>query len=94
MACGTPVLTSNTSALPEVAGEAGVLVDPQSEAAIAEALGHLLEDDRFRRELGERALERSRFFTWQQVAEQTVEVYRQVKARDELPATSRQSSVD
>jgi glycosyltransferase involved in cell wall biosynthesis len=93
MACGTPVLTSNTSALPEVAGEAGVLVDPQSEAAIAEALGHLLEDDRFRRELGERALERSRFFTWQQVAEQTVEVYRQVKARDELPAISRQSSV-
>jgi glycosyltransferase involved in cell wall biosynthesis len=80
MACGTPVLTSNSSALPEVVGEAGLLVDPYSEKGIASALGRLLDDESFRRDLGERALARSRFFTWQQVAEQTVEVYRRVKA--------------
>jgi glycosyltransferase involved in cell wall biosynthesis len=80
MACGTPVLTSNSSALPEVVGEAGLLVDPYSEKGIAAALGRLLDDESFRRELGERALARSRFFTWRQVAEQTVEVYRRVKA--------------
>ena len=80
MACGTPVLTSNSSALPEVVGDAGVLVDPSSEQDISSALARLLEDEPFRRELGERALERSRFFTWRQVAEQTVEVYRRVNA--------------
>jgi glycosyltransferase involved in cell wall biosynthesis len=80
MACGTPVLTSNTSALPEVVEDAGILVDPYSDETISKAIGELLEDERFRHELGERALVRSRFFTWQQVAEQTVEVYRQVRA--------------
>jgi glycosyltransferase involved in cell wall biosynthesis len=80
MACGTPVLTSNSSALPEVVGDAGLLVDPYSEQAIAAALAHLLENEPFRLELGARALERARFFTWQQVAEQTVEVYRRVRA--------------
>jgi glycosyltransferase involved in cell wall biosynthesis len=80
MACGAAVVTSSTSSLPEVAGDAGVLVDPLSDEAITAALGRLLDDEPFRRELGERALARSRFFTWRQVAEQTVEVYRQVHA--------------
>ena len=80
MACGTPVLTSETSALPEVVGDAGVLVDPASESAISTALGRLLEDEKLRAELGQRALERASFFTWRQVAEQTVEVYRKVGA--------------
>lgn len=80
MACGTPVLTSNVSALPEVVGDTGVLVNPYEVEAIAEALGQLLDDERFRRELGERALARARVFNWRQVAEQTVQVYRQVYA--------------
>ena len=79
MACGTPVVTSNCSALPEVVDDAGVLVDPTSEPAIATAIGQLLDDEPFRRELGERARARSRNFTWRQVAEQTVEVYRRVR---------------
>jgi glycosyltransferase involved in cell wall biosynthesis len=79
MACGVPVLTSNGSALPEVAGDAGLLVDPQSEAEIAAGIERLLEDEALRGELAARARERSRFFTWRQVAEQTVEVYRQVR---------------
>jgi glycosyltransferase involved in cell wall biosynthesis len=80
MACGTPVLTSRSSALPEVVEDAGVLVNPHSEDEIASELARLLEDERFRCELGERALARAGFFTWQQVAEQTVDVYRRVKA--------------
>jgi glycosyltransferase involved in cell wall biosynthesis len=80
MACGAAVITSSTSSLPEVAGDAGLLVDPLNDDAITAALGRLLDDEPFRRELGERALARSRFFTWRQVAEQTVEVYRQVHA--------------
>jgi glycosyltransferase involved in cell wall biosynthesis len=79
MACGTPVLTSNSSSLPEVVGEAGVLVDPYREDAIADALGRMLDDEGLRKELGEKALARSRVFTWRQVAEQTVEVYRRVR---------------
>jgi glycosyltransferase involved in cell wall biosynthesis len=80
MACGTPVITSKTSALPEVVGDAGLLVDPSSEAAITRAIGQLLEHETDRRALSERALERARNFTWQQVAMQTVDVYRQVHA--------------
>lgn len=79
MACGRPVLTSNTSSLPEVVGEAGLKVNPRGEAEITEGLRRLLEDEALRRDLGERALERARFFTWRQVAEQTVQVYRQVR---------------
>jgi glycosyltransferase involved in cell wall biosynthesis len=76
MACGSAVLTSNSSSLPEVVGKAGVLVDPLDVDAISEALGRLIDDEQFRRDLGQQALERARFFTWQQVAEQTVDVYR------------------
>jgi glycosyltransferase involved in cell wall biosynthesis len=80
MACGAPVVTSGLSALPEVVGDAGVLVDPYCEAAITEAIGKLLTDPKQRAELGERARARSRNFSWRQVAEQTVQVYERVKA--------------
>jgi glycosyltransferase involved in cell wall biosynthesis len=78
MACGTPVLTSNLSALPEVAGDAGLLVDPYDTDAIAQGLVDLLDHQERREELARRGLERARRFTWQQVAEQTVRVYRSV----------------
>jgi glycosyltransferase involved in cell wall biosynthesis len=81
MACGTPVLTSNVSALPEVAGEAGYLVDPYSPEAISEGLLHLLEDQPLRDALSHRGLDRASQFTWRQVAEQTVRVYRQFARR-------------
>jgi len=86
MACGTPVVTSNRSALPEVAGDAGLLVDPYDTDAICAGLADLLEQQTLRDELARRGLDRARRFTWRQVAEQTVRVYRQV-------IDSRQSSV-
>jgi glycosyltransferase involved in cell wall biosynthesis len=77
MACGTPVLTSNRSALPEVAGDAGLLVDPYDTDAICRGMAELLESEDLRHELARRGLERARHFTWNQVAEQTVRVYRE-----------------
>ena len=82
MACGAPVITSRVSALPEVVGDAGVLIDPYSEPAISEALGELLTSPKRRQELGQRARDRSRVFSWRQVAEQTVAVYEEVRARE------------
>jgi len=78
MACGTPVLTSNVSALPEVVADAGVLVDPYDTDAICQALAELLESQDRRADLARRGLERARHFTWPQVAEQTVRVYKQI----------------
>ncbi len=78
MACGTPVLTSNLSALPEVVGEAGALVDPYSTEAISQKLAELLESQSTREELSRRGLERARHFTWPAVAEQTMRVYKEI----------------
>ena len=75
MACGTPVVTSNRSALPEVAGDAGVLVDPYDTEAISQAIAELLDSQERREDLSRRGLDRARHFTWRQVAEQTVRVY-------------------
>jgi glycosyltransferase involved in cell wall biosynthesis len=72
------VVTSNVSALPEVVGDAGVLVDPYNSDAISQALAELLESQERRADLARRGLERARRFTWPQVAEQTVRVYKQI----------------
>lgn len=69
MACGTPVITSNTSSLPEVVGDAGILVDPLSTTEIREAMARLAEDDALCRELSERGLKRASQFTWKHSAD-------------------------
>jgi glycosyltransferase involved in cell wall biosynthesis len=81
MACGTPVVTSDRTSLPEVAGDAGILVDPTSPEQIAEAVERILDDRRLRAVLGERGLERSAPHTWPRCAEATLEVYRAALAR-------------
>ena len=65
MACGTPVITSNTSSLPEVVGDAALLVDPLDTAAIADAIVRLFADGRLGNELRERGLARARLFSWE-----------------------------
>jgi len=74
-ACGTPVITSNTSALPEIAGEAALLVDPYSVEQIAAACRRLAHDDGLRQELIEKGRRRAQDFSWRRCAEQTVAVY-------------------
>ena len=80
MKCGAPLITSNTSSLPEVVGDGGYLIDPTSESSITEAIGCLLESPDRREELSQRAQERASHFSWRQVAEQTLEVYRRAHA--------------
>ena len=77
MAAGTPVVTSNISSLPEVAGEAGVLVNPRSVKEIARGLKSILGTAKGR-ELAEAGRQRARLFTWAHAAEQTLEAYNDV----------------
>ena len=79
-ACGTPVLASNTTSLPEAAGDAALLVDPLEPEAIAAGLDRLLGDRLLREQLRDRGLAHARTFTWSRTARETVEVYRQAGA--------------
>ncbi len=81
MACGTPVLCSNTSSLPEVVGEAGVLVSPYNVEAMAEAIGELAEDPARRATLGQLGRERASTFTWDESARRVLDVYQRLAAR-------------
>lgn len=74
MACGTPVVASNRASLPEVVGEAGLLVDPLSVEAIASAMALLLGDGALRQELGVRGQERAGRFSWRRAAQETTAV--------------------
>src|SRR5262249_16240152 len=78
MACGAPVLTSNIPSLPEVAGDAAVLVPPTDVDAMAEGLGRLLEEDALRRDLSARGLARAAQFSWERCARETLAVYQAV----------------
>ncbi|MGB9723514.1 MAG: glycosyltransferase family 4 protein [Chloroflexia bacterium] len=80
MACGTPVLAGNTSSLPEVVGEAGLLVNPLDEEEVVAALGRLLEDASLRAELGRRGRERAAAFSWERTAQETLRVYARAAA--------------
>ena len=78
MAAGTPVIASNRSALPEVAGDAAILVDPENTAAMASALQDLTENEDLRRNLSERGICRARSFTWKNAVRETWQVYQEL----------------
>jgi glycosyltransferase involved in cell wall biosynthesis len=74
-ACGTPVITSNTTSLPEVAGDAALLVNPEDPQEIAEALQKAMEKPALRRQLIARGLKRAKLFRWEKTAKETLLVY-------------------
>jgi len=76
MACGVPVITSNASSIPEVAGDAAFLIDPYDVQTLAEAMGSVLEDQNLHESLRTRGLERVKAFSWESTAHQTLEVYK------------------
>jgi glycosyltransferase involved in cell wall biosynthesis len=80
MASGVPVLTSDRSSMPEVAGDAAILVDPESTKEIAEGLKAGLTDERLRENLTAAGLTRSRYYTWELTAKETLGVYERVAA--------------
>jgi glycosyltransferase involved in cell wall biosynthesis len=81
MACGTPVVTSNTSSLPEVTGDAALLVDPLRVDAIAAAMKRIAADEPLRTQLRAAGFARAKLLTWRRTVEMTAEVYRRVVAR-------------
>jgi len=77
MACGTPVLSSNVASMPEVAGDAAILVDPTDTDAIREGLERLAGDEALRQELRSRGLERAKLFSWEKTARKVAEAFEQ-----------------
>ena len=80
MACGTPAVCSNGGALPEVAGDAALLVDGEDEAALAAAMEQGLTDATWRSRVAERGPERARLFSWEEAGRRMLETYREVAA--------------
>lgn len=75
MACSTPVLTSNVSSLPEVAGNAALMVDPYDLEAIIHALQHIIDDTALRQQLIQSGLEQAKHFTWEAAARHLKQIY-------------------
>jgi len=75
MQCGCPVITSNNSSLPEVAGDAALLIDPNNVSDIAKKMELLLNNDDLRNELAIKGLERAKGFSWDKCAKETLKNY-------------------
>lgn len=80
MACGTPVVTSSTSSLPEVVGDAALFVDPYQTATIADAIARLFSDDRLSKDLRQRGRVRAQLFSWEKTGRAVQRVLRGVLA--------------
>ncbi len=81
MACGAPVISSNSSSLPEVVGNAGLLVDPTDTAGLSQAIRRVLSDPELRQDLQGRALIQARKFSWQKAVDELEQVYQALPAR-------------
>lgn len=78
MACGIPVITSNISAMPEVVGDAAILVNPYSSKDIMTGMEKILKDENLRKELSIKGLERSKMFTWDKYVQGNINIYKYV----------------
>ena len=76
MTLGTPVVTSNTSSIPEVAGDAAILIDPNDYIQLAEAILKVVSDRQLRQELIKKGKERAKLFSWERTAKKTLNAYR------------------
>ena len=84
MACGCPVVTANTSSLPEVVGEAGIMVNPYDTSSLVQAMRRVLTDDKLRDNMVRKGLEQSKKFSWEKTTELTLQVYNKVAGGGEL----------
>jgi glycosyltransferase involved in cell wall biosynthesis len=78
MACGVPVISSNTSSLPEVAGNAAILVNPAEIFDLYEAMEALVTSPSLRQDLREKGFKQSQKFTWEKTARQTLKIYQRM----------------
>ena len=81
MQCGTPVVTSPVSALPEVGGEACLYANPHSETELANRLYEIINDSELQKQLSERGIERSKLFSWEMCAKRTLDAYKFIAGR-------------
>ena len=88
MACGTPVVASNASALPEVIGDAGLLVSPTDTNALTEAIIRGVTDSAWRQETSARGLKQAALFSWNRAARETTDIYRTVLGRNRVMTPS------
>ncbi|MER3422187.1 MAG: glycosyltransferase family 1 protein [Nitrospiraceae bacterium] len=84
MACGTPVVTSNVSSIPEVVGDAALMVDPYDVEGLAEAMQRALMDKDLREDMRIKGLARAKLFSWERTACETLKVYEEVHAKGRL----------
>jgi len=75
MQCGVPVIASNTTSIPEVVGDAGILIDPHDKEALCQAMSSLLSNQILRQQLKQKGLERAKQFSWAKCADETIKVY-------------------
>ena len=78
MQCGLPVITSNNSSLPEVVGDAGIMVDATNEAQLCQAMTKLLNDPNLCQQLSKQALQQSQNFSWEKCAAETIAIYQHI----------------
>ncbi|MFZ5364377.1 MAG: glycosyltransferase, partial [Patescibacteria group bacterium] len=78
LSLGVPTITSNKSSLPEIAGQATLLVDPENIDEIFKALEKILTDKNSRSELGKRGIDQAKKFDWEKCAEETIKIYEEV----------------
>jgi glycosyltransferase involved in cell wall biosynthesis len=78
MQCGSPVITGNRTSLPEVVGDAGILVDPFDVTSIADAMDRLLGDSQLREDLRRKGFERAKLFSWKRAARETLDIFEKV----------------
>ncbi len=81
MACGTPVITSNVSSLPEVVGDAGLMVDPFDVEALAKAMRRVLAEEELRAGMSARGIERARLFSWDRTTAQVSQILREAAGK-------------
>jgi glycosyltransferase involved in cell wall biosynthesis len=78
MQCGTPVITSNVTSLPEIAGDAAILINPRDGDELCQAILNLLSDGDLRDRLKQKGIERAKQFSWSICAKETVEIYKKM----------------
>lgn len=94
MQCGTPVITSNTSSLPEVVGDAGIMLDPNDQDGLCQALVQMTTDYEVRNDFAQRALKRAALFSWERCVDETIAAYRAALAGyDHTLQSKRESTI-
>jgi glycosyltransferase involved in cell wall biosynthesis len=92
MASGTPVVTSNVSSLPEVTGDAALLVDPYDPQSIADAIRRVITDQALSQDLRRKGLARARQFSWETSVRRIRDIYRDVASVPNVAAAPAQSA--